>query len=140
MIALASGASEAWYARGWARVFLGRPDDGVEDLLRGMALWGVGEADIAAFRDLYRAEGLPGVCAAVADFLQTQTVIFAPRPTDIAALRPAAGQTDLAFAALETALARDDPYLLVLGVMPWFDELNNDPRWRPLLKRARPVC
>jgi hypothetical protein len=66
-------------------------------------------------------------------------VLFTPRPTDIAMLRTAAGQTDLAFAALETAVDRDDFYLLFLDVLPWFDALNNDPRWRPLVERARPV-
>ena len=65
--------------------------------------------------------------------------MFTPRPTDVALLRALGGQSDLAFAALEAAIARDDPYLLLLDVLPWFDGLNNDPRWRALVERARPV-
>jgi DNA-binding winged helix-turn-helix (wHTH) protein len=139
MIRLSAGASEAWYARGWAQVFLGEQAAGVDALLRGLALWGVGDADIAALRGVYDRDGFPGLCAAAADFFETQSVMFAARPTDIANLRAASGQTDLAFAALEAAIARDDPYLLLLEVVPWFDVLNNDPRWRPLVERARPV-
>ena len=115
MATLSAEASEAWYARGWAHVLMGEREAGVDALLHGLKLWGVAKAEIAALRDL------------------------AARPTDIAVLRTLAGQTDLAFAALETAIARDDVYLLFLEVLPWFDELNNDPRWRPLVERARLV-
>ncbi|HEY3887180.1 MAG TPA: winged helix-turn-helix domain-containing protein [Caulobacteraceae bacterium] len=139
MAALTPEASEAWYARGWAHVLMGEPEAGVDALLQGLKLWGVAKAEIVRLRDLYGAEGFAGLCRAVADFFETQSVMFSPRPTDIAVLRTLAGQTDLAFAALETAIARDDVYLLFLDVLPWFDALNNDPRWRPLLERARLV-
>ena len=136
---LSASASEAWYARGWAHLFLGQAAEGVDALLHGLKLWGVGEAEIMALRDLYGAEGLAGLARTVADFFETQSVMFAPRPTDIAILRATAGQTDLAFAALDRAIARDDVYLLFLDVLPWFEALNNDPRWRPLVEKARPV-
>ena len=139
MATLSAEASEAWYARGWAHVLMGEREAGVDALLHGLKLWGVAKAEIAALRDLYLAEGFAGLCRAVADFFETQSVMFSARPTDIAVLRTLAGQTDLAFAALETAIARDDVYLLFLEVLPWFDELNNDPRWRPLVERARLV-
>ena len=139
MATLSAEASEAWYARGWAHVLMGEREAGVDALLHGLKLWGVAKAEIAALRDLYLAEGFADLCRAVADFFETQSVMFAARPTDIAVLRTLAGQTDLAFAALETAIARDDVYLLFLEVLPWFDELNNDPRWRPLVERARLV-
>jgi len=108
-------------------------------LLHGLKLWDVAETEIAALRDLDRVEGFAALCRAAADFFETQTVMFAARPTDIAVLRTLGGQTDLAFAALESAIARDDVYLLFLDVLPWFDVLNNDPRWRPLVEKARPV-
>ena len=139
MAALTPAASEAWYARGWAHVLLGEREAGVEALLHGLKLWGVAEAEIAALRALDRAEGFAALCRAVADFFETQTVMFTARPTDIAVLRTLGGQTDRAFAALETAIARDDVYLLFLDVLPWFEVLNNDPRWRPLVEKARPV-
>jgi DNA-binding winged helix-turn-helix (wHTH) protein len=139
MATLSAEASEAWYARGWAHVLMGEREAGVDALLHGLKLWGVAKAEIAALRDLHVAEGFAGLCRAVADFFETQSVMFSARPTDIAVLRTLAGQTDLAFAALETAIARDDVYLLFLDVLPWFDELNNDPRWRPLVERARLV-
>jgi DNA-binding winged helix-turn-helix (wHTH) protein len=139
MATLSASASEAWYARGWAHLFLGQDAEGVDALLHGLKLWGVGEVEIAALRALYDAEGLAGLARAVADFFETQSVMFAPRPTDIAILRTVAGQTNLAFAALDRAIARDDVYLLFLDVLPWLDALNNDPRWRPLVEKARPV-
>ena len=139
MAALSAGAAPAWYAQGWALSFLGERAEGVEALLQGLALWGVGEAEIAALRELYEIDGFAGFARGAADFFETQSVMFAPRLTDIAILRTAAGQTDLAFAALETAVARDDFYVLFLDVMPWFDALNNDPRWRPLVEKARLV-
>ncbi len=139
MAALTPAASEAWYARGWAHVLMGEREVGVDALLHGLKLWGVGETEIAALRELYRAEGFSRLCRAVADFFETQSVMFAARPTDIAVLRTLAGQTDLAFAALEVAVARNDVYLLFLDVLPWFDVLNNDPRWRPLVEKARLV-
>ncbi len=139
MASLSAGASEAWYARGWAHVLMGEGEAGVDALLQGLNLWGVASAEIAALRECYRMEGFAGLCRSAADFFETQSVMFAARPTDIAVLRAAAGQTDLAFAALETAIARDDLYLLFLEVLPWFDPLNNDPRWRPLVEKARLV-
>ena len=132
-------AAEAWYNLGWALVFLDRVDEGVEALLQGLALWGVDEVSLADLRRTYAEHGLAGVAAAGADLFETQRVLFSPRPTDIATLRAFAGQADLAFAALETAVERNDPYLLLLPHLPWLDPLNNDPRWRPLLQRARPV-
>jgi DNA-binding winged helix-turn-helix (wHTH) protein/tetratricopeptide (TPR) repeat protein len=139
MAALTPEASEAWYARGWAHTLMGDREAGVDALLQGLRLWGVAAAEVDDLHELYRTEGFAGLCRAVADFLETQSVMFAARPTDIAVLRTLAGQTDLAFAALETAISRDDAYLLFLDVLPWFDALNNDPRWRPLVEKARPV-
>jgi tetratricopeptide (TPR) repeat protein len=139
MLAMSAQASEAWYARGWALVLLGERAEGVEALFQGLVLWGLDEPNIASLRKLYAANGFPGLCAAVADFFESQQVQFAARPTDIAALRAAAGQVDPAFATLEAAIARDDPYLLLLPYLPWFDDLNNDPRWRGLIERARAV-
>lgn len=139
VIALAPSAGEAWYAMGWALKFLGREAEAVEAMLKGLALWGLDEAALTPLRRTYDTEGFAALCAAAADLYQGQRLLFAVRPTDLAALRAMAGQTDLAFAALEDAVARDDPYLLLLEQMPWFDGLNNDPRWRPLAERARPV-
>jgi DNA-binding winged helix-turn-helix (wHTH) protein len=139
MLALSAQASEAWYGMGWALVLLGEEADGVDALLQGLAMWGVDEGNIERLRQIYAADGFAGLCAAGADLFESQQVMFTARPTDVALLRAFAGQTDRAFAALEAAAARQDPYLLLLSVLPWFDRLNNDPRWRPLIERSRLV-
>jgi len=139
LTALSAQAADAWYSLGWALVFLGEEAEGVDALLRGLALWGLDEPGLRSLRREHEARGFAGLCAAGADLFEAQRVLFTPRPTDIAILRAAAGQPDSAFAALENALARNDPYLLLLPHMPWLDALNNDPRWRPLIERARRV-
>ena len=50
-----------------------------------------------------------------------------------------AGDPDRAFAALDAALDRDDPVLLLLPHLPHLDRLRNDPRFASALTRARPV-
>jgi DNA-binding winged helix-turn-helix (wHTH) protein len=137
LIDLADQSAEAWYALGWARLFLGETQTGVDALLNGLACWGVDEPSLARLRAAQAENGLAGLCAAGADLFSTQHVLFTPRLTDIAILRAFAGQADLAFAALEAAAAWSDPYLLLLEQFPWFDVLNNDPRWRPLVERTR---
>ena len=63
MATMSAAASQAWYARGWAHVFLGDGEAGVEALLHGLSLWGVGEAEIAALRGLHADEGFPASAA-----------------------------------------------------------------------------
>lgn len=139
MIALSPTAGEAWYSKGWALAMLDREGDGVAALLHGLSLWGLGEPVLTPLASLYERQGFRALCAAVADLLEQPRAMFAPRSTDIAALRAAAGQADPAFAALEAAIAGDDPFLLLLEQLPFFDALNNDPRWRPLVRKARRV-
>jgi DNA-binding winged helix-turn-helix (wHTH) protein len=138
-LTLAPASSEAWYAKGWAYVLSGDVPAGVEALLKGLELWGVGEDRVGRLRHLYGQDGFAGLCAAGADLFESQTVMFTPRPTDIAFLRAAAGQFDQAFAALDAAVANDDPVLMVLPWLPYCDPLHADPRWPRLLDRARLV-
>jgi len=77
--------------------------------------------------------------AAGADLFETQRVLFVPRAMDIAMLRAGAGQHDAAFAALDAAVEKGDPVLLLLPYLPHLDRLRNDPRFASLGERARPV-
>jgi len=138
-LALAPASSEGWYAKGWAYVLAGEETAGVEALMKGLELWGLGEAQLAPLRARYAKDGFAGLCAAGADLFETQTVMFTPRLTDIAFLRVAAGQPDRAFAALETAAAHDDPLLVLLPWLPYCDALHDDARWPRLLDRVRLV-
>ncbi|HEV2533651.1 winged helix-turn-helix domain-containing protein, partial [Phenylobacterium sp.] len=138
-LALAPASSEGWYAKGWAYVLAGEADAGVEALMKGLALWGLGEPQLRPLRDRYARDGFAGLCAAGADLFETQTVMFTPRLTDIAFLRVAAGQPDQAFAALEAAAAHDDPLLVLIPWLPYCDALHDDPRWPRLLDRVRLV-
>jgi hypothetical protein len=102
-------------------------------------LWGLPAARIAVLKGAFDRDGFATGCARSADLFEEQGLLFRPRMTDIAILRVAAGEFDRAFAALEEALRRDDPYLLLLPWLPHFDALRADPRFAAFLLRARPV-
>ena len=138
-IAIAPTASEGWYAKGWAHVFGGQEEAGVQALLKGLELWGLSGDQLAGLRRTYDIEGFPSLCAAGADLFEGQSLIFTPKLTDIAFLRAAAGQLDQAFTALDGAAAKDDPLLVLLPWLPCLDPLHDDPRWRRLLDRVRLV-
>jgi DNA-binding winged helix-turn-helix (wHTH) protein len=137
-IAAAPHAAEGWYAKGWAFVFLGNEPAGVDAFMKGLELWGLPRKRLAVLTAIF-VEGYALGCAAVADLFEEQGLLFRPRTTDIAIQRAAAHQADLAIAALERALRRDDPYLLFLPWLPHFDSLREDAKFVDLLKRVRPV-
>lgn len=136
---LSPGASEPWYARGWAKVLSGRLDGGVEDFLAGLKTWGLDQPSLVELRGAFAEGGLPRLSARTADLFETQRVLFKPRITDIAMLRAQAGQADAAFAALDVAAARDDPLLVMLPWLPQFDPLRGDRRLERLTERVRLV-
>ncbi|HSV04296.1 MAG TPA: winged helix-turn-helix domain-containing protein [Phenylobacterium sp.] len=136
-LALAPAASEAWYAKGWAQVLAGETSAGVEALLRGLELWSLDAATVARLRRAYQTQGFAGLCAATAAVFEGQQVLFRPKVTDLAILWTGARQADRAFAALETALRRDDPLLMLLPWLPHFDPLRGDPRFGRLVGRVR---
>jgi DNA-binding winged helix-turn-helix (wHTH) protein/Flp pilus assembly protein TadD len=138
-MALSPTASDAWYARGWAKVFSGDEAGGVADLLEGLRLWGVDRDRIAALAGLASAEGFAALCREAADLFETQTVMFRPRDTDVAMLRALGGQADEAFALLESATARDDPFLVMIPWLPQLDPLRLDVRWASLTAKVRLV-
>lgn len=133
-LALSPLSSEGWYAKGWALVLSGEETAGTEALLRGLELWGIDKPQIEALRARAADAGFPALAAAGADLFETQKVMFTPRLTDVAFLRAAAGQPD---AALETAAALDDPYLVFLPWLPYCDPLRDDPRWPRLMEKVR---
>ncbi len=139
VLAMAPAASEAWYAKGWALALAGDEAEGLEALLKGFQLWGAEPERLMGLRAAFRAEGLPAVAALAADIFMQQQVLLPHRTTDVAMLRSQAGQADAAFEALEAALARDDPRLLLFPWLPYFDPLQADPRYQPFVKRLRLV-
>jgi DNA-binding winged helix-turn-helix (wHTH) protein len=138
-LAIAPQAAEAFYARGWANIFLGEERPGFEAFFRGLELWGLRPDRIAVLRELFAEKGFAAACGASADLFEEQGLLFQTRPTDIAILRTAAGQFGAALAALEKAAARDDPYLLLLPWLPHFDPLRQDKRFEAFLARIRLV-
>jgi DNA-binding winged helix-turn-helix (wHTH) protein len=138
-IALAPNASEAFYAKGWALVLAGEEADGVEALLQGIQLWGVGGETLAELRSNYDSGGFAALCAAGADLFEKPQLLFKPKITDVALLRAAAGDADRAFAALEVAVATDDPWLMLLPWLPHLDPIRSDARFERLLSRVRLV-
>ncbi len=83
--------------------------------------------------------GFEGFAEAAAALFERQTMVFRPRPLDIAMLHAAAGQTDQAFAALAVAAEKDDPFLLALPWIPHLDRLRNDHRFNAITERVRLV-
>ncbi|HEY1613658.1 MAG TPA: winged helix-turn-helix domain-containing protein [Rhizomicrobium sp.] len=134
LLALAPHAAEAWAARGWAHHFLGEDTDARDALIESLKLWGTPDEVARGLGNDFAA-----ACAHIADLFEAQHLVFTPRPTDIAILRLTAGDIDRAFALLEQAAAREDPFLLWLPHMPWFARLHNDPRWQALIGRIRPA-
>jgi DNA-binding winged helix-turn-helix (wHTH) protein len=133
------GVSEIWSAKGWAHLYLGEDRTAVDSFLESLKAWG---ADPITLTQLARAHfdgGFEAFFAAGADLMETQRILFVPRPLDIAMLRAAAGDAESAFAALEKAIERDDPYLLLAPYLPHLDRLRNYPRFAELLARMRPV-
>jgi tetratricopeptide (TPR) repeat protein len=139
VLAVAPTDSDAWYRRGWALALAGDAAEGLEALLKGFELWGAEPARLEALRATFRAEGLAAVAGAGADLFMQQQVLLPRRAMDVAMLRAQAGQADAAFEALEAALAKDDPVLLMVPWLPYFDPLRADPRYAPFVKRLRLV-
>jgi DNA-binding winged helix-turn-helix (wHTH) protein len=139
MLALAPASSEAWYGKGWALVLAGDEADGLDALLNGLELWDVEPALLEAMRTAYRAEGLRAVARATAALFSHQQVLLPRRQMDTAMLRSLAGEADAAFEALDAALVRDDPLLLLFPWLPYFDPLQADPRYEPFVRRLRLV-
>ena len=136
---LGANLSEVWSGQGWAHAFLGNHRDAVDALLESIRLLGTDEPTLARLRADFDAGGFEAFCAAGADLLDRQRVMFVPRPMDMAMLRANAGQSDAAFTALEEAIRRDDPVALLLPWLPHVDRLRNDPRFPSMLARARLV-
>jgi DNA-binding winged helix-turn-helix (wHTH) protein len=139
VIDLAPQASEAWAAKGWAYHFLGETAEALGALLESLKMWSVEPAMLETLRRIHDSEGFDAFAAASADLFERQTVVFKPRPLDVAMLRAAAGQADAAFDALEAALAKDDPFLLALPWLPHLDRLRNDHRFPAFEARLRLV-
>ena len=136
---LGSNLSEAWSGQGWAHAFLGNHRDAVDALLESIRLLGTDAPTLARLRAQFEESGFDAFCAAGADLLEQQRVMFVPRPMDIAMLRANAGQSDAAFAALDEAIRRDDPVALLLPWLPHVDRLRNDPRFPSMVARVRLV-
>jgi DNA-binding winged helix-turn-helix (wHTH) protein len=136
---LGANLSEAWSGQGWAHAFLGNHRDAVDALLESIRLLGTDQPTLARLRTEFENGGFEVFCAAGADLLEQQRVMFVPRPMDLAMLRANAGQSDAAFAALDEAIRRDDPVALLLPWLPHVDRLRNDPRFPWMLARVRLV-
>jgi DNA-binding winged helix-turn-helix (wHTH) protein len=136
---LGANLADAWSGMGWAQAFLGNHRDAVDALLESIRLLGTDAPTLARLRAEFESGGFDTFCAAGADLLEQQRVMFVPRPMDMAMLRANAGQTDAAFVALDEAIRRDDPVALLLPWLPHLDRLRNDPRFASMLARVRLV-
>ena len=131
--------AEVWSGMGWAHAFLGEHRDAVDALLESIRLLGTDRATIANLKSEFESGGFDRFCAAGAELMEMQRVMFVARPMDMAMLRANAGQNDSAFVALEEAIRRDDPVALLLPWLPHLDRLRNDPRFPSMLSLARLV-
>jgi transcriptional activator of cad operon len=139
-LSLAPDLGDAWYQRGWALTMAGDQAEGFDCLLKGLELRGVAPERLWPLRTAFEAKGLASACAAAADLFAEQPVAFLRRGMHVVVLRALAGQPDEAFAILDDAAARGDPALMFLPWLPCFDNLRSDPRYAPLVSRARLVA
>ncbi|MBI1212824.1 MAG: hypothetical protein GC190_15285 [Alphaproteobacteria bacterium] len=139
IIRIVAASSEIWSAKGWAHFFLGEEKPAVEALLESLKLWGTDNASLLRLARAHHTGGMAGLFSAGAALLDAQRVLFVPRPLDIAILRAGAGEEEAAFEALERAVERDDPFLLLMPYLPHLDRLRNYPRFADLLSRVRPA-
>lgn len=140
VLSLAPDLGDAWYQRGWALTMAGDPAEGFDCLLKGLELRGFALERLRLVRTAFEARGFGAACAATADLFAEQPVAFLRRGMQIVVLRAVAGQPDEAFAILDAAAARGDPALMFLPWLPWIDNLRSDPRYAPLVSRARLVA
>lgn len=140
ILSLAPDLADAWYQRGWALAMAGDPAEGFDCLLKGLELRGFAPERLGLVRTAFEASGFAAACAATADLFAAQPVAFLRRGMQIVVLRAVAGQPDEAFAILDAAAVRGDPALMFLPWLPWIDNLRSDPRYAPLVSRARLVA
>jgi DNA-binding winged helix-turn-helix (wHTH) protein len=138
-LSLAPQSHDALFAKGWAHFHLGEEREAADALLEGLHYWGGDAATLARLKQAFADGGFARLASQSADLFQSAHVLIAPRPLDVAILRALAGESDAAFAALDEAASRGDPYLLLLPYMPHLDRLRNDPRFGALLDRVRVV-
>lgn len=132
----------------WTRLFLavaheqaGEDDRALEQRQRYWALMGVAPAQVAALRDTFAADGYAGVRRAwlawIAGFERQRGF---PTSMELGLLHAALGETDLAFDALDRAVAAGVRDVIYLRVYPELEPLRADPRFPPLVERvfARP--
>lgn len=120
---------ELWSAKGWAQALMGDEVSALASLRHGLELMGMDRRSLTTLDKAHERGGFAGVCTAGADLFESQHLIFAPRPLDIAMLRTYGGEFDKAMTSLELAASRDDPFLLFLPWLPHLDRLRNDPRF-----------
>ena len=138
-IGLSVTASELWSAKGWAHFYLGEERFAVDALVESLKLWGTDKETLTRLARAHHEGGFEAFFARGADLLESQRVMFVPRALDIAMLRTVAGDADAAFAALDKAVDRDDPVLLLAPYLPHLDRLRNDARFAAFLERLRLV-
>jgi len=73
---------------------------------------------------------------ALAILTQLQAGKSTVSPTELAIPYAALGEKEQAFASLEQAHASHDPQLQLIGVVPAFDPLRADPRFKELVRRV----
>ena len=138
-LSLSQASFQAWSAKGWAHIFLGEEEEGRAALIESLKTMGTNAETIEALALGVKTASFEKFCSVGADLFETQKVLFAPRPLDIAMLRVQAGEFDAAFAALDQAVARGDPVLLLLPYLPHLDRVRNDLRFAKLMERVRLV-
>jgi len=79
--------------------------------------------------------GPRGTMRTVAQWLEARAETTSVDPSDIARAHAQAGEADLAFAWIDRALEKRDPFLIHLVMDPRLDDLRGDPRFAAMLRR-----
>jgi len=124
----------AYFIRGLAYGQVGRYEEAVAELRKAVRLSGNPEY-LSRLGCIYASAKRRREARAVLRKLKELRKRKYVAGYDLAALYAALGETDGAFAWLETALAERDEALGLLGIDPAFDSLRPDPRFAGLLNR-----
>lgn len=124
--------------RGWALLFAGNESEAVEVMLSSWRA-GVGRSErIAALANAFKLGGVRAYFTELAKVTTSEHPSDIVRPVDRAVLWAMAQDQARAVEALELAVARRDPQLRWIAVMPQFDGLRGAPEFEAILAAHAP--
>jgi hypothetical protein len=97
---------------------------------------GLSPEHIAVLKKAFRTSGWNGYVRKRIDLLEEKSKKEYVSPTTMAGVHALAGEIEPAFAWLEKAIDKRDPWLSLIKIQPAYDSLRPDPRFAKMLQRV----